>query len=255
MLPKKLLLPLSVVCLLLLAASCTVYAPMQPVMPLVSQRGQVEAGASVQVLGRVEATGSYSPIQHVVLTGGLTGSPRLGEEHFLTTAQYEVGAGFYQPLGQYWLLSGLGGLGHAYCHRGYVDLGVFGPGTYSEYEARYAKYFGQVGVARLGPYAEVSFTYRLVKVNFDYLNDSAHGPLPLSEMLRHELAGAIRVKLTEPWRLTFTAGTSVSGTPKLDDNLSYSTYGRSAYHANRNLLPAFLASIGVVYLLKPAPHK
>ena len=58
---------------LLLATSCTVYAPMQPVMPLVSQRGQAEAGASIQMLGRMEATGSYSPVQHVVLTGGLTG--------------------------------------------------------------------------------------------------------------------------------------------------------------------------------------
>ena len=143
MLLKKLL-PANLWVLLLLATSCTVYAPMQPVMPLVSQRGQAEAGASIQVLGRVEATGSYSPIQHVVLTGGLMGAPRLGEQHFLATTQYEVGAGLYQLLGQrrHWLLSGLGGFGHAYCHRGYVDLGFFGPEVYSEYEARYAKYFG-----------------------------------------------------------------------------------------------------------------
>lgn len=58
--PKKLLLP-SVSALLLLAGGCTVYAPIQPVMPLVSQRGQFEAGANCQFTGRLEATAAYSP--------------------------------------------------------------------------------------------------------------------------------------------------------------------------------------------------
>lgn len=235
---------------LLLATSCTVYAPMQPVMPLVSQRGQAEAGASLQATGRLEATAAYSPVARVVVTGALTAAPRLGKEHFLVTRQYEVGAGLYQPLGQHWLLSALGGYGQAYCHRGYVDLAFFGPGTYNEYEASYAKYFGQLGVAYVGQTVNVGLTYRLVKVNFNYLNDSEYGPLPLPGMLRHELAYFARSDMGKRWRLAFTTGISISGTPKLNDNLSCPTYGQPEHQANRNLLPAFFLGLGVAF--KPA---
>jgi hypothetical protein len=136
-------------CLLLLATSCTVYAPMQPVMPLLSQRGQFEAGASAQFTGRLEAAAAYSPLRRAALTAALTAAPKLGHEYFLATRQAELGAGGYQPLGDSWLLSTTGGYGLAYCHRGYVDLGIFGPGVYSEYTARYHKYFGQVGIAHI----------------------------------------------------------------------------------------------------------
>jgi hypothetical protein len=96
---------------LLLATSCIVYAPMQPVMPLVSQRGQVEAGVSSQFTGRLEATGAYSPVRRVVVAGALTVAPKLGQEYFLVTRQYEVGVGLSQPLGEQWLLSALGATG------------------------------------------------------------------------------------------------------------------------------------------------
>jgi hypothetical protein len=237
---------------LLLATSCTVYAPMQPLMPLVSQRGQVEAGASSQFTGRLEATGAYSPVRRAVVTGALTVAPKLGQEYFLVTRQYEVGAGLYQPLGERWLLSALGGYGQAYCHRGYVDAGIFGPGTYSEYEARYAKYFGQVGLVYIGPISKQGVTYRLVRADFNYLVDSKYGPLPLSRMLRHELAYFVRADVSQRWKLTFATGFSVSSTPRLDDNVRNSAYSWSAYHANRNLLPAYFMSLGVVF--QPA-HK
>jgi hypothetical protein len=231
----------------LLAAGCTVYAPMQPVMPLVSRRGELEAGASGQPTGRLEATAAYSPLRRAVLTGALTAAPRLGSERFLVTRQVELGAGVYQPLGDRWLLSATGGYGLAYCHRGYVDLGIFGPGTYSEYTARYHKYFGQVGLAHLGALGTVGFTYRLVKVNFNYLESLEHGPLPLPGMLRHELAYFARLNTSKRWQLAFTTGLSVSGTAKRDTDLGYPTYGRAEYHANRNLLPAFFVSLGATF--------
>ncbi|MEJ7660401.1 MAG: hypothetical protein WKG07_12685 [Hymenobacter sp.] len=219
------------------------YAPMQPVMPLVRQRGQVEAGASAQVTGRAEATVAYSPVQRVVLTAGGTLAPKLGDRHFLVTRQYEVGVGLYQPLGPRWLLSGLAGYGQAYCRRGYVDLGILGPGVYSEYEAAYAKRFGQVGIARVEDDWALSLTYRLVRVNFDYLNDADYGPLPLSAMTRHELAFSNRFGLgarPEPrWLLTYAAGLSLASTARMDDS-GISSQGHAAYEANRNLLPAFL---------------
>ncbi|GAA4493495.1 hypothetical protein GCM10023172_02120 [Hymenobacter ginsengisoli] len=225
------------------------YAPMQPVMPLVRQRGQVEVGASAQLTGRVEATAAYSPVQRVVVAGGLTAAPRLSDQHFLVTRQYEVGAGLYQPLGRRWLLSGLGGGGQAYCHRGYVDLGIFGSGVYSEYEARYSKYFGQLGVAHIQQKDTYSLNYRFTQVNFDYLTDAEYGPLPLSAMTRHELALSVRSDIgkSRRWQLVTTLGLSVASTSRQDDNQS--PYNESArhYHANRNLLPAFLMSFGVVY--------
>lgn len=233
--------------LALLLGGCTVYAPMQPVMPLVRQRGELEAGASCQPTGRLEATAAYSPLRRAVLTGALTAAPRLGSERFLVTRQAELGAGAYQPLGGNWLLSATGGYGLAYCHRGYVDLGVFGPGTYSEYTARYHTYFGQVGLARQGALGTVGLTYRLVKVNFDYLESLEYGPLPLPGMLRHELAYFVRLNTSKRWQLAFTTGLSVSGTAKRDTDLGYPTYGRAEYHANRNLLPAFFMSLGATF--------
>lgn len=231
----------------LLAGGCTVYAPMQPVMPLVRQRGELEVGASCQLTGRLEATAAYSPLRRAVLTGALTAAPRLGNEHFLVTRQAELGAGTYQPLGGDWLLSATGGYGLAYCHRGYVDLGIFGPGTYSEYTARYHKYFGQLGLAHVGALGTVGLTYRLVKVNFSYLESLEHGPLPLPGMLRHELAYFARFNASQRWQLVFTTGLSVSGTAKRDTDLGYPTYGRAEYHANRNLLPAFFMGLGATF--------
>ena len=237
-------------CGLLAGTGCTVYAPMQPVMPLVRQRGQAEAVASTQVTGRVEATGAYSPVRRVVLTAGGTLAPKLGDRYFLVTRQYEVGAGLYQPLGPRWLLSGLAGYGQAYCRRGYVDLGIFGPGVYSEYEAAYSKRFGQLGIAHVEDDWALSLTYRLVRVNFDYLHDADYGPLPLPAMTRHELTLSNRFGLgarpVPRWLLTYAAGLSLASTARLDDTGGASPY-HVAYEANRNLLPAFFMSLGVVF--------
>ena len=84
--------------LLFAASSCTVYAPMQGTMPLLTAKGQAEFGASIQPIGRVEATAAYSPANHLLLTAGVTGCPKLGTKNFLVTRQYEVGVGGYQKL-------------------------------------------------------------------------------------------------------------------------------------------------------------
>jgi hypothetical protein len=66
-------------------------------------------------------------------------------------------------------------------------------------------------------------------------------------MLRHELAYFVRADVARRWKLTFATGFSASSTPRLDDDMSYPTYSWSTYHANRNLLPAYFTSIGVVF--------
>ena len=237
--------------LLLALPACTVYTPMQPTMPLLRKAGEAEFSASVQANGRVEATGAFSPAKGVVFTGAGTASAKLGEQNFLVTRQYEVGGGLYRPLGGHWLLSALAGYGQAYSNRGYVDLSLFGPGTFSEYRADYTKYFGQVGMAHTELRDCYGFTYRLTQVRFGRLEDLSIGTLPLKEMLRHEALFFYRVplgpSLVPRWHVQAAFGLSVSSTPRQRDDLSFPTYGRAEYHANRNLLPAFLASVGLVY--------
>lgn len=232
------------------AGSCTVYAPMQPIMPLVAAVGQAEASANIQPNGRVEATAAYSPAPHLLLTAGGTACPKLGTSTFLVTRQYELGMGGYLPLGPRWLLSGLGGYGQAVSNRGYYDLGFnFGLSTHREYSARYSKLFVQGGIAHVGPKVAYGFTYRLTQVNFSTLTDSQLGELPLPQMLRHEASFFLRNALGSSgrWESQIVLGLSVSGTPTQDVPQNYPDYGEAEYRANTVLLPAFYASAGVVY--------
>lgn len=228
--------------LLALLASCTVYAPMQPTLPLLTERGQADFGASIQPNGRLEATAAYSPWERVVVLGGLTGLPRLGEHNFLATAQYEVGAGGYQLLGN-WLLGAQLGYGQAYSHRGFEQV----LGGYREYEASYQKQFVQAGVAYQGILRGVSLTYRLTQVQFSYLTDAQYGPVPLGHMLRHELAVGSRAALfgSERWQLAGTGGFSLAADPY--DNTVGSPPGTG--RASNVLTPALFMSLGVVYRL------
>lgn len=231
------------------ASSCTVYAPMQPTMPLVAAAGQAEAAASLQPNGRLEMTAAYSPAPHLLLTAAGTVCPKLGTSNFLVTRQYELGVGGYLPLGSVWLLNGLGGFGQAVNNRGYKDLAFIFSLTYSEYNARYNKLFAQIGIARIGANNSVGFTYRLAQVNFSSLVDTKVGELPLPHMLRHEALFFVRHKLGSGshWESQATVGLSVSSTPRRDDSQGSPTYGAAEYQANRNLLPAFYTSLGIIY--------
>lgn len=235
--------------LLFEVGGCTVYAPMQPTMPLVTTVRQTEATASLQPNGRAEVTAAYSPAPHLVLTAGGSVCPKLGTNNFLVSRQFEVGIGSYLLLGPHWLLNGLGGYGQAVNNRGYRDLGIIFSSTYSEYNARYNKLFAQVGLAHVSAGSSMGFTYRLTQVHFSTLTDTELGDLPLPQMLRHEGLFFVRRPLgsTGTWQTQVALGLSVSSTPKRNDDLGYPIYGQAEYHANRNLLPAFYASLGLVY--------
>jgi len=222
---------------------------MQPTMPLVASVRQAEVAASLQPNGRLEATAAYSPASHLLLTAGGTVCPKLGTTNFLVTRQYELGVGGYVPLGSSWLVNGLGGYGQAVSNRGYKDLAFILGSTYSEYHARYDKFFAQVGIARVGARYNIGFTYRLTQVRFSSLTDTELGELPLPLMLRHEALFFVRhiVGVSGHWESQATMGLSASSTPRLNDNQGAPGYGAAAYQANRNLLPAFYASLGVVY--------
>ena len=49
------------------------------------------------------------------------------------------------------------------------------------------------------------------------------------------------------WEWQAAMGMSVSSTPQRDYRQGGPDYGATAYQANRNLLPAFYTSLGVVY--------
>ncbi|MDB5235098.1 MAG: hypothetical protein JWR44_2091 [Hymenobacter sp.] len=231
------------------AFSCTVYAPMQPIMPLVAGPNQAEASASLQPNGRVEGTVAYSPAMHVLLTAGGSVCPKLGTNNFLVTRQYEFGAGGYLPLGRKWLLNGLGGYGQAVNTRGYTDLAFIYGSTYSEYHARYDKLFAQMGIANVQARHSMGFTFRLTRVHFALLTDSQLGGLPLSNMLRHEALFFFRHALGQSgrWEAQTSIGLSASSTREQDDSQDFSDISAAAHQANRNLRPALYASLGAVY--------
>lgn len=170
---------------LLAATGCTVYAPMQPSMPLVQQRGQAEASASLQPSARLEATAAYSPLAHCVVTGAGTLAVRLGQVNYLITRQAEVGVGGYWHLGPSLLLSTLAGGGYAYTERQFTFLGT------DRYAGTYAKAFGQAGIAYIGGINNLSLSYRLAHLRYGEVQTSI-GPLPAFQTQRHEVLLAAR---------------------------------------------------------------
>ncbi len=235
-----------VVGLLSACVSCTVYAPMQPTMPLVRAAGATELSATVQTNGRVDATVAYSPAQSVVFTGAVAGSARLAPDNYLKSQQYEIGGGLYHALGPRVLLSGLGGFGQARNTRGYPEF-LGSNTTINEYRANYRTYFVQIGVANTDPKDTFGFTYRLTQVHFNELTVTGVGPVPLTEMRRHEGLLFTRFDVGPSptrWQLQATMGLSVASTPTLDRNAS-----PLALHVNTTLQPAFLLGFGVVYMM------
>jgi hypothetical protein len=238
---------LGLILLIVGAGACTVYAPMQPTMPLLDGKGQAEFSGSLQPNGRVEATAAYSPASNVLVTAGGTVRPKLEKVNFLVTRQYELGVGGYVPLGTAWQLNGIGGYGQANNHRGFQEYGFFTDSTQREYRARYHKYFAQVGIAHVDDWNNFGFTYRLTQVHFASLTDAELGKLPLPNMLRHEAMIFWRRPFPRSynWETQTTMGVSLG--PRLErDNPQY-PYGPLEHSANRNLRSVFFASVGLVY--------
>ncbi|MVN78573.1 hypothetical protein GO988_19755 [Hymenobacter sp. HMF4947] len=218
--------------------SCTVYAPMQPVMPLVRQRGQFDAGASLQSSGRLEATAAYSPVSHCVVAGAGTVAVRTGQQNYLITRQAEISLGGYWDLSPKWLLSTLGGGGYAYADRQYTFWGT------ERRTGTYAKLFGQVGLAHLGEWSSFSVTYRLAQVDYRELRTEI-GPLPPFQAPRHEVLLASRRALgsTADWHLQSAIGMSFSSLQPASSAGSQAESDRW-YAAG---IPVPMASLGIVW--------
>ena len=226
---------------LLVATSCTVYAPMQPVMPLVRQRGDIEAGASLQPSGRLEAQAAYSPLPHCVVAGAGTWATRLDQQNYLVSRQGEVGLGSYWSLTPKWLLSTLAGGGTAYTDRQYTFWGT------ERRAGSYSKAFGQVGLAYMGEQGSFSLSYRLARVSYREL-ETEIGPLAPFHTQRHEVLLATRWMLgsTGNWGLQSNIGMSFSslqpprGLGNSEDSDRWFAAG----------VPVPIASLGVVWQLR-----
>lgn len=238
----------------MILTGCTVYAPMQPTVATVSRAGQLEANASIQLSGRVEAGALYSPLPHVLVVGSGTYRPRLssGDATFFSTRQWEAGAGTYWPLGKAWLVSGLTGGGYAATER----LSSEPLGKTPLLRARYSKLFAQVGID-CRPFRSGSFgvVYRFAQLRFDELTfyqPTYQGSVENRALGRHEVLVYGRYDLAwgqpHSWQIQSAVGCSLSNLPLHTDE---------PFEATRNRLPVLLLSMGLVYcpaLGRTGPH-
>lgn len=244
---------------LLLATGCTVYAPMQPLAPLIRARGQAEASFQTQGLIRPEGSVAYSPASHLLVAASGMWRPQLpfsqdGKPDGFRVAQLEAGVGTYWLLGPRWLGTATIGAGVAQSRRTVTELGFLY--TFSnDYAARYHTHFGQLNLAYLGKDLLVGGGYRLTRVRFTELSAaSATGTaymLPLDDQLRHEPFAFMRYRLGKPavpsrWQMQVSAAWSFcrpgrTGPPQ--------PYDETAFRAQYNRGGVLLLGFGVVYSL------
>lgn len=216
-------------CFLLLSvftlSSCSVYAPMLPAAPQIRDKGQVEVQGTTFLNGRWEAGATYSPVKYLLVraAGGIKIDDR--DTTYFRIRQYEVGVGGYYPLGNRWLLSGLGGYGQARSSRGYFDVGPFiAVGEDVALKARYHKLYGEASASYRAPWVTMGITYRLTRVTFSSLTYDSQ-PLDLHHMTRMEPMLFCRFGREDgvlPWlRMQASVGGSNEGRRKYDPNESY----------------------------------
>lgn len=226
--------------LVLGCASCTVYLPMQAYVPQVQRRGQVEAGANVELSTRMEAKAAYSPANHFLLTGA--GSVALPHKYntYLSAQLVEAGMGGYWNIRHAWTLSALLGGGYATVNRQFCFLGC------DRYQGTYYKRYGQLGLfSPVDKFVGGSLSYRLVSTDYRNLQFNQYA-LKDFQTWRHELYGVVGVNLssTGAWQAQFGGGTSVSvlSPPREGDNNQETS---KRWFATG--LPAFSVNIGVVW--------
>ncbi|WP_375437874.1 hypothetical protein [uncultured Hymenobacter sp.] len=204
---------------LLTLSSCSVYAPMLPAALHIRDKGEVEVQGTSFLNGRWEAGATYSPVKHLLVraAGGIKTDDR--DTSYFHIRQYEVGVGGYYPLGEQWLLSGLGGYGQARSSRGYFTVGpFFGSGQNAAFDARYHKLYGEAAISYRDRWETIGLACRLSRVTFSSLTYDSQ-PLGLRNMTRIEPmlfwrfgreGGAV------PW-LRIQAALGASGRPRGQD--------------------------------------
>lgn len=224
----------------LLLAGCSAYAPTSPAVPMVANKGEAEVSGSVQLSGRVEARGVYSPVPHLLVGVGASTRPNFSSSTFFRVQQAEAMAGGYAKLSEQILFSGMLGAGAARTNRRFQEI----LGGREQYQARYTTWFGQGGLGwQFDNGSSLSLGYRLTAVRFRRLRDEAQS-LPLQRMSRHEIL--LNLRHNPGWGAQWQTQTSVgisAGRHPGDgaDN------DPTAFGVQYTQLPTLLVSLGVVW--------
>jgi len=176
--------------LLASTTSCSVYAPLQPGAPTLRDKGQAEVAGSVYLSGRYEGAVAYSPVRHVLVRAAGGFRPDNSANTYFRTRQLEVGAGTYWPLGQRWLVGGMGGYGWGRGSRNFnrtsrLTSSIADTAITYDYAARFGKVFGEAFVAYEDGPVTFGLAYRLSQVRFSTLTNNGL-PVDLRRMTRNE---------------------------------------------------------------------
>lgn len=257
---------LSICSLMIGCFSCTVYTPMQPHAPLIRAKGEGEALLQVQPSLRPELSAAYSPVRNLLLLGGITARPRMpvpkgnGEENGMRfevdnfrTLQYEAGLGGYLPISKSWTAQLIAGVGDAHVQRRVVEPAIIFGGFCADFEARYRKSFGQLGLNYQNQSDAFGFGYRMTNVVFRQLDmqkccgDYAFYELPLPNQVRHEVYTFFRSSFNKPLnesRWQFQGACTMSFTPRSHSTLNHDVF---LEYTQKNSL---LVSLGGTYFFR-----
>ncbi|GAA4372242.1 hypothetical protein [Hymenobacter koreensis] len=227
---------------------------MQPTASGIRAQGEAEYTGTIHANGRLEGSAVYSPLPHVLVNGAATFRPKIGDTTYTATRQWEAGAGTYWALGQHLIVTGMAGVGQANSRRGFLELpGIFSNAGVSltDYQARYNKVYGQLGLHYDFRGGSIGANYRLTHLQFQsftYRNSELqmHLPVSMPRMLRHEpmLYGRIDLDRARPrrWQLQGSVGLSYSQGPeqKGEERIFQQ-------EINRTRMPLISTSVGVVF--------
>jgi len=213
----------------LLLPSCVVYMPMQCAAPQITDKKQGEITASTYFNSRFDLAANYSPVRHLLVRAAYSNLRDSGRDStYYRGHQYEFGAGTYWPLGNRWLVGGLGGFGQAHSMAGFRRTNILFPSSRYDYDARYNKVFGELyGTFQASEAVSFGAAYRVTQVNFTTLTDRTT-PVDLNQMTRSEPMVYFRVRLgdgpteSRPVQLQASWGTSATfGYDVADRNTYY----------------------------------
>jgi hypothetical protein len=194
---------------------------MQGAAPDIRDQHQAEIRAST-FLSRWEASGAYSPLRHVLVRGAFGRRSDTDDSTYWRGHQYEAAAGTYWPLGDKWLVGGLGGYGQGrtqarFQNGGQLILPAVVPGKQYEFNVRFNKVFGEAYVLhQISKAFSLGATCRLTQLHFTRLTDQG-AAVDLRRLTRFEpmlllrlgLAGGI-VSTERPIQLQLSLGGSLS---------------------------------------------
>ncbi len=210
--------------LLLLAGlgGCVLYRPMPNAAPNIHAQGEGEVAASWFLNSRLAASGSYSPVRHVLVHAAGSFIPKSASKPTGTDSsgswehQYDVGLGTYWNLGPAVTAGALAGFGRGSSYSKFTVSGFFFLPVRYDYQMQFTKYFGEGYLLyQPSPNASLGAAFRVTQVTFTSLTNFTQ-PLNLTGMTRLESMVFLRAGLggmadqPRPFQLQLALGFSAT---------------------------------------------